>query len=145
MERNFQKIYISLYKRYVYIFWCIDCDDKKFLIKKINEKANDEDMEGLLEVVDYVFEEEDYKKRAGFCSIGYLPYGNVVIFVYKGESHVDLIDRMSTLTHEVLHATFFILDKSGVKYLTEDSTHEAFCYLQSHLYKEALISCLGKR
>jgi hypothetical protein len=41
---------------------------------------------------------------------------------------------VSTLIHEVSHATFYVLDSAGVL-LTADN-HETFCYLQEYLFNK---------
>ena len=45
--------------------------------------------------------------------------------------------QIAALSHECLHATFFIMDESGVAYRS-DTNNEAFTYLLEHLMRNAL-------
>ena len=44
------------------------------------------------------------------------------------------VDDFSTLVHEIFHASYFILNRVGIK--LKPSTEEAYTYLIQHFYRE---------
>jgi len=110
------EIFIPIYD--VKLLVSINQSDKQFLanLKKTNYKCG---KECLLE------------EAAGY----FIPFesGNILI---RCKHKLNKPKQIGILTHEVLHATIYILDRAGIK-LTKHSD-EAYTYLQEYIVTQIL-------
>jgi len=74
----------------------------------------------------------EFKNRSGDCTFS--SEGKVAIIRLTAQK--DKIDTLSILNHELLHATFFILDDLGIKF-NIDSSDEAYTYLFGFLFTKS--------
>lgn len=80
---------------------------------------------------------EDIKDARGFCwnTTFKLPHGGYKGRFYITLEEIEIVNKTTTLEHELIHLTWDILDYVGIN--ISNSNHESFTYLYEHF----LIEC----
>lgn len=117
---------IDIYKRYIYIF-IGSLDEFKSWVQK--EYNNDEE-KAFVSMVMNIKEDEIGMASFNWDRIG----GTGVVLIPK---YPKTPKGRAALGHELLHATFFIIDLCRVEYI-EQGNNEAFTYLFEYLERNAL-------
>lgn len=117
---------IDIYKRCIYVF-IGNLDEFKSWVQK--EYNNDEE-KTFVSMVMNLKEDEIGMASFNWDMIG----GTGVVLIPK---YPKTPEEHAALGHELLHATFFIMDLCHVEYI-EHGNNEAFTYLFEHLERNAL-------
>ena len=117
---------IDVYKRCIYVF-VGNLDEFKAWVQK--EYNRDEDKAFVTMVTN--LKEEDI----GMCSFNWDSVGGTGVVLIPKRPKTP--KECAALGHELLHATFFIMDLCRVEYI-EHGSNEAFTYLFEHLERNAL-------
>lgn len=135
---TFHKIVDPIYRKNIFIFWMVKDTNKKFFQKAIKKIVDKEEQVAILRALDTFYEEQEKGRSAGYCMWDLTEFGSCAVFVNYQFKETDLPIYLAALSHELNHATFHILDRVGVKYLTNDQAHEPFTYYQEFLMTSAL-------
>jgi len=91
---------------------------------------------------DYEFDDNEYsnfievmKERKGFCHQVYEEDGTIKLLVWVRD-----INDMITLSHEIIHATWYIQKFTGFNFSYE--SQEMQCYLHDYIVEQILVKCL---
>ena len=117
---------IDIYKRYIYVFIGYLHEFKSWVQKEYNSDKE----KAFVSIVMSL--KEDKIGMASFNWDGVGGTGVVLIPKYPKSPQ-----ERAALGHELLHATFFIMDLCHVEYI-ENSNNESFTYLFKYLERNAL-------
>ena len=117
---------IDVYKRCIYVF-IGNLDEFKSWVQK---EYNRDEEKAFVSMVMNLKEDEIGMASFNWDMIG----GTGVVLIPK---YPETSQECAALGHELLHATFFIMDLCHVEYI-ENGNNEAFTYLFEHLERNAL-------
>lgn len=128
----YKYIYCDVFRTGVVVF-IGDCESlRKFVNKNYTEKY----VADLIESVNKYCIEENYYQNDIAARIYNSDSGRYIIHLPKFSFSYN-INEISTMMHELLHATFLICDFIGIEYRYEGN-NETYTYLQEFLLREAL-------
>ena len=113
----------DIYKRGITIFIGTPDELKKYCKKTYNEDENDKRFNESLEDCSYGLADFHYGAGYGIVRLPKFP---------KTPAEI------AYTTHELLHATMWILWYSGVEYNNDNIHNEAYTYLHEHLVRNCL-------
>jgi len=129
----YQYIHCDVYKHGVVIF-IGDCTSLREWVKKVYKDAQSEE---LVNDIEKNCTEEEYFREDISARCYFSESGHFIVHLPKFSFEYNP-SEISNLSHELLHATFLILDFIGMEYRYQGN-NEAYTYLLEFLLKNALV------
>ena len=129
----YKYIHCDVYKHGVSVF-IGDCESLRKWAKKVYREPNEQD---LIQSIEAHCTDENYFENDVAARIYNSDSGQFIVHLPSFSFDYNPID-ISNLSHELLHATFLILDFIGMEY-SYNGNNEAYTYLHEFLLKNALI------
>lgn len=118
----------DIYKRGIHVFVGTVEEFGKWMTFYFNQ---DEDKKNFAQATQRWIDNGNYGDASFHCNS---ECGEGVILIPQFPKNPK---QIAALSHECLHATFFVMDESGIEYF-RDTNNEAFTYLLEHLMRNAL-------
>lgn len=128
----YQFIYCDMYKQTVTVF-IGGCEDLKIFAKKVYTEDNERD---LIHTLEETCSEANYNDNNVGARCYNSDSGTIIVHLPEFSFEYNPIE-IANLSHELLHATFLMLDFIGVEY-RYGGANEPYTYLHEYLLKNAL-------
>jgi len=132
VSAKYKYIYCDIYKRGVSVF-IGDCASLRKWAKKF---YNYPEVQDMVEDIQKICNEEEYRNKGVAARCYYSDYGYWVVHLPIFSFTYNPVE-IANLSHELLHATFGILDYAGMEY-RYSGNNEGYTYLHEYLLTEAL-------
>lgn len=136
----YQYIHCDVYKHGVSVF-IGDCASLRKWAKKVYNEPNEKD---LIQAIELSCTDENYFDNSVAARCYSSSSSGQFVVHLPSFSFSYNPEEISCLSHELLHATFLMLDFIGIEY-KYDGNNEAYTYLHEYLLKHALLEKYYKK